>query len=125
MQNIRKIIDENPAMKGAFVFEENFLDYEQLAVFDRETLYNLIGALIAVFIVILITNGNIIMSIYVVLCIGLTDLDVLALSYYWGLTLNAVTVVNIVLAVGLAVDYSAHIAHSYLEAKCDEEEFEK
>ena len=83
-------------------------------MFDRETLYNLVGALIAVFIVILITNGNIIMSIYVVLCIGLTDLDVLALSYYWGLTLNAVTVVNIVLAVGLAVDYSAHIAHSYL-----------
>ena len=74
MQNIRKIIDSLPAMKGTFVFEESYLDYEQLAVFDRETLYNLVGALIAVFIVILITNGNVIMSIYVVLCIGLTDL---------------------------------------------------
>ena len=85
----------------------------------------MVGALIAVFIVILITNGNIFVSLYVVLCIALTDLNVLALSYYWGLTLNAVTVVNVVLAVGLAVDYSAHIAISYLEAKCDEVEFEK
>ena len=86
-----------------------------MAVFD--TFYNLVGALIAVFIVILI---NIFVSKYVVLCIALTDLNVLALSYYWGLTLKAVTVVNIVLAVGLAVDYSAHIAISYLEAKCEE-----
>lgn len=34
--------------------------------------------------------------------------------WYAGLTFNTVTAINMVLAVGIAVDYSAHIAHSFL-----------
>lgn len=34
--------------------------------------------------------------------------------YYVDLTFNTVTAINMVLAVGIAVDYSAHIAHSFL-----------
>lgn len=33
--------------------------------------------------------------------------------WYAGLTFNTVTSVDLVLAVGVAVDYSAHIAHSF------------
>lgn len=34
--------------------------------------------------------------------------------WYWGLQFNIVTAINIILAVGIAVDYSAHVAHSFL-----------
>eukprot|EP01026_Neomeris_dumetosa_P062918 TRINITY_DN5965_c0_g1_i2.p3 TRINITY_DN5965_c0_g1~~TRINITY_DN5965_c0_g1_i2.p3 ORF type:complete len:128 (+),score=19.81 TRINITY_DN5965_c0_g1_i2:528-911(+) len=44
----------------------------------------------------------------------LTDVCLLGFMWYVDLTFNVVTAINIVLAVGLAVDYSAHIAHSYL-----------
>ena len=37
--------------------------------------------------------------------------------YYVDLTFNTVTAINMVLAVGIAVDYSAHIAHSFLVVK--------
>jgi len=33
-----------------------------------------------------------------------------------GLTYNAVTCLNIVFAVGIAVDYTMHITHSFLNA---------
>ena len=34
-----------------------------------------------------------------------------------GLTIDAVTIINLVVAIGLIVDYSAHIAHSFVVAK--------
>lgn len=34
--------------------------------------------------------------------------------YYWDLTIDTVAVINLVLAVGLAVDYAAHVAHSFM-----------
>ena len=35
----------------------------------------------------------------------------------WGLTIDSVAIINLVLAIGLAVDYSCHIAHSFLQTK--------
>ena len=56
-------------------------------------------------------------TLMVLMCVLLVDLFVMALIYYWGLTFNNVVVVNTVIAIGLSVDYSAHIAHTYLVVK--------
>merc|ERR1711871_634732 len=40
----------------------------------------------------------------------------------WGLTLNSVTLVNLILAISLVVDYTIHIVHRYLQLKHDEDE---
>lgn len=34
--------------------------------------------------------------------------------HFWGLTIDTVTCIQLVLAIGLAVDYSAHIGHTYM-----------
>ena len=34
--------------------------------------------------------------------------------YLWGLTIDTVTCIQLVLAIGLAVDYSAHIGHTFM-----------
>ncbi len=47
------------------------------------------------------------------------DVNLLGMIYYWGMSLNAVTVVNVVLAIGIALDYSSHIAHAYIMAEGD------
>lgn len=36
------------------------------------------------------------------------------LRYFWGLAIDTVAVINLVLAVGLSVDYAAHVAHSFM-----------
>ena len=53
---------------------------------------------------------------------GLIDLNLLALIWYWGLELNFITMINLILAIGLAVDYSAHIAHAYNCSEAPEDE---
>ena len=37
--------------------------------------------------------------------------------HFWGLTIDVVSCVNLVIAVGLCVDYSAHIAHYFMTCK--------
>ena len=37
--------------------------------------------------------------------------------FYWGLTIDTVSCMSVVLVVGLCVDYSAHIAHAFIVEK--------
>ena len=34
--------------------------------------------------------------------------------YFWNMSIDTVTMTNIIISVGLCVDYSAHIAHTFL-----------
>ena len=34
--------------------------------------------------------------------------------HFWGLTIDTVSCINLVLAIGLCVDYAAHIAHTFM-----------
>ena len=34
--------------------------------------------------------------------------------HFWGLTIDTVTTIILVLAVGLSVDYASHIAHTFM-----------
>jgi len=68
----------------------------------------------AVVLVILFITTSLTATLLVAICVALVDLFLLALLYYWGLTFNTIVVLQIVIALGLAVDYSAHIAHCYL-----------
>ena len=47
----------------------------------------------------------------------LVDFFVFSLAYYWDLTFNHLLSINMSFALGIAVDYSTHIAHTYLLVK--------
>jgi predicted RND superfamily exporter protein len=44
----------------------------------------------------------------------LSLVEVGGFMHYWGLTIDTVSCVNLIIAIGLCVDYSAHIAHGFL-----------
>lgn len=68
----------------------------------------------AVCVVILFITTSLTATLLVAICVALVDLYLLALLYFWGLTFNTIVVLQVVIALGLAVDYSVHIAHNYL-----------
>jgi len=78
-------------------------------------------AVVAVFIIMLLMSANIQVTLLVMICVIIVDVDLFGLIYYWDLELNNVAVLNLVLAIGLSVDYSAHIAHAYLASKPPED----
>jgi len=99
---------------SSFPFMFMYLYYEQYAIIVREALTNLALALVAVFIICLVVIANVQCAILVMLCVVLVDIDILGLMYVWGLSIDSVSIINLVLAIGLAVDYSAHIAHAFM-----------
>jgi len=102
---------------GAFPFFTAFLYFDGNAVVGSETIQNILIACVCVFIVNLVMLADFFAAALVLLMIGLVDICILGYMAHWGLDFNSVTAINLVLAVGLAVDYSAHIAHSFLVEK--------
>merc|ERR1712195_382770 len=72
------------------------------------------GAVILVMIAVMIPVPRI--AIWVALCIILSIIDVVGILFYWNIQINGVSTIYILISVGLAVDYSAHIAHMFVES---------
>ena len=62
----------------------------------------------------LILIADLVVSLLVFLCVILTILDIVGGLYFMGLTIEIVTSVQLILSVGLALDYSAHIGVTYI-----------
>ena len=43
--------------------------------------------------------------------------ELFGLMYIWDVPLNSVSMINLVMALGFSVDYSAHIAHAYVTSE--------
>lgn len=97
-----------------FSFTQYYFNYETYVVFTQEAIMNVCLALVAVFVVLMIVTANFTVTMFILLCVALVDLFLLGLLDFWDVTLNSVTIVNNVIAIGLAVDYSAHIGHAFL-----------
>ena len=100
---------------ASFPYMFMYLYYEQYAIIQSEAIFNLSLALVAVFVITYVMIVSLRATLLVMLCVVLVDIDILGLMWLWGLTIDSVAIINLVLAVGLAVDYSVHIAHAFLQ----------
>lgn len=99
-----------------FPYSGAYLFWELFAVFDHETALSLGLACTMVYIVLVIMYGDFITSAIVLMMVGFVDVMILGMLHFWGEALNSVTISNIVIAVGLSVDYNAHLAHAFKNA---------
>ena len=112
-----RYIESTFGIDETFSYATEYLDFEIYVQFIPDTAKSIGLSFVAVFFVLLLITGNLKVTTVVTLSIMLVDVYLYALIFYWGLTFNNIVVINIVVAVGLSVDYSAHIAHSYLTSK--------
>ncbi|CAN0219603.1 unnamed protein product [Pylaiella littoralis] len=98
----------------AFPWSQSYLQWETFQIIYKELYQGLGLCLGAVFILTLILIAHPLSAGLVFLMVTFTIVDVLGIMYFWGLAIDTVAVINLVLAVGLSVDYAAHIAHSFM-----------
>ena len=60
---------------------------------------------------------NLHICLMVVFMVTLSLTDIVGFLHFWNITIDVISCINIVLAVGLCVDYSVHIGHAYLVSK--------
>ena len=83
-----------------------------LQVISSELIRNLGLTMAAVVVVTLILISDLVTVFWVFTCIAFTLIDLLGLMYFWGLTVEISSSIIVILAAGLAIDYSAHIGHT-------------
>jgi len=93
-----------------------YIFFEQYSYILDVAFLSLGLALLAVFIVTLLTLGNITLSLIIVAIVSFIQVDLIGLMYLWGINVNALSVVNLVMAIGISVEFCVHIAHSFLLA---------
>jgi predicted RND superfamily exporter protein len=71
-------------------------------------------AIAAVAVIVFVTVASPMTAILITLNVAFCLAEILGFMWALGFAIDSVTVINLVLAVGLSVDYSAHVGHSFM-----------
>lgn len=112
--DIKKIVPGDSSGDASFPYSFQFLYWEEVGIIDQELLRNIsiCGAVICVIVALMIPVPRI--AIWVIASIILSVVDLLGFLYWWGVTISSISTIYVLISVGLAVDYSAHIAHMFV-----------
>lgn len=114
MLDMRHRADFNPEGLSVQVFTPNFIVFEQFVVILPNTLQNLAIALFAMLIVSLTLIPNPLVALLVTLCVASIESGVVGFMSLWGVSLDGISMINIILCIGFSVDFSAHICYSFV-----------
>jgi len=77
-------------------------------------LYLCLGlALLAVFLVSMFMLGNVLLAVVVLVMVVSIEVDIIGLMYLWDVELNAISMVNLVMAVGISVEFCVHLTQCF------------
>jgi len=115
MDSLREAVESWSDLPGQpFVYTYQFLSWEVFRIIRKEMFLNVSLCLVAVFVIMMIFLAHPGIALLVVLCVVMTIIEVLGCMNMWGLAIDNVSVIQLVISVGLAVDYAAHIGHTFM-----------
>lgn len=115
MTDARKFVRDTFIEPKPFAYSDAYTNIETEVLIVDEMTLNLVLALVAVALVSLFIVIRPTAVLLICVFVAVIDIDIIGTMYFWGLQINTVTVVQMVMAVGLVVDYVAHILHYYLK----------
>ena len=112
-----RYLEKEYGLDFTYSYQIDYRNFEIYRVLGKEVLNMLAYALLTVTLVVLFITFDVRMTLIVVTVVLLVVVYMTAICHHWGLTLNNFFAVNLTFALGIAVDYSVHIAHKYLTIK--------
>ncbi|XP_073833779.1 Niemann-Pick type C-1b [Musca autumnalis] len=114
---INEMFAENNVDATIFPYCVFFIFYEQYLTIWDDALFSLGISLVAIFLVtFLITGFDILSAGMVLFMVLLILINMCGMMWAWGITLNAISLVNLVVSVGIGVEFVSHIIRSYKNA---------
>lgn len=112
-ESINSHLPDNIAVE-VFPYSIFYVFYEQYLTMWKDTMFSLGISVVAIFVVTFLLMGlDLVSSAVTTITISMIVADIGGLMYWWGITLNAVSLVNLVMAVGIAVEFCSHLVHSF------------
>ncbi|XP_056169603.1 uncharacterized protein LOC115672607 isoform X4 [Syzygium oleosum] len=91
-----------------YIFFEQYLDIWRVA------LMNIAIALGAIFVVFLVVTSSLWSSVIILIVLAMIVVDLMGVMALLNIQLNAVSVVNLVMSIGIAVEFCVHIIQAFL-----------
>lgn len=113
-----RIADDLSAQTGATIFPYSlfFVFFDQYAHIISMTQEVLGLGLASVLIVTALLLGSWRTGTIVTAVVALTVVNVMGVMGLWGISLNAISLVNLVISLGIAVEFCAHVARSFMSS---------
>ncbi|KAL4457923.1 hypothetical protein ABPG75_012788 [Micractinium tetrahymenae] len=96
--------------------------FEQYLTIAGEALALLGSAMVAIFLICLAATGSPWSATLICLTLCMLLVDVMGFMALAGIQLNAVSLVNLVMSLGIGVEFCAHLVHAFMEEKGSSEE---
>lgn len=105
-------LDRRP--DAVFSYSVFYVFYEQYLTMWRDTLESLLVSLLAIFCVTFVLMGfDLASSAVILLVITMILVNMFGLMFWWEIQLNAISLVNLVMAVGISVEFCSHLTRAF------------
>ncbi|OQR66928.1 patched domain-containing protein 3-like, partial [Tropilaelaps mercedesae] len=116
MVELRSIADRHSAF-NVTVFHPMFVFFDQYLLIRPTTAQSVAVATIVMVLVALLLLPSWWAVLWVAVAIVSIELGVVGFMTFWGVNLDSISMINLIMCIGFSVDYSAHIAHAFLAGR--------
>ncbi len=99
------------------VYHPAFIYFDQFAVIISNTIQNLVVATCAMLVISLLLISNPLCSLWVTFSIASVIVGVAGFMALWNVSLDAVSMIILVICIGFSVDFSAHISYAFVSSE--------
>uniref|UniRef100_A0A8C4Q4A4 Niemann-Pick disease, type C1 n=1 Tax=Eptatretus burgeri TaxID=7764 RepID=A0A8C4Q4A4_EPTBU len=111
--NITHMLNITGSTSRAFPYSVFYVFYEQYLTIVEDTVMSLGLSLSAIFVVMLVLL-DIWSALLACLTIAMIIVDMFGVMWMWGISLNAVSLVNLVMSVGISVEFCSHVVRAFV-----------
>ena len=116
MLEIRSKLSSQSKVKHSIAANE-FVYFEQYAVVIKEIIISLVSVSVVILVVLIPFCIHPIIILMIFFGFVILIFELLGLMYFWGVDLSVISLINLVMAVGFSVDYSAHVAQAFVSSR--------
>ncbi|XP_056095284.1 patched domain-containing protein 3-like [Rhinichthys klamathensis goyatoka] len=99
------------------VYHPAFVYFDQFAVIVSNTIQNIVVATCAMLVISLLLIPNPLCSLWVTFAIASVIVGVAGFMALWDVSLDAVSMIILVICIGFSVDFSAHISYAFVSSE--------
>ncbi|XP_059828012.1 patched domain-containing protein 3-like isoform X1 [Hypanus sabinus] len=98
------------------VYHSAFIYFDQYLVIVSNTTQNVVVAALAMLLIALLLIPNPVCSLWVTLATASVLVGVTGFMAFWGVNLDSISMINLVICIGFSVDFSAHISYAFVSS---------
>ncbi|XP_054847809.1 patched domain-containing protein 3-like [Eublepharis macularius] len=99
------------------VYHPAFIYFDQYLVISQNTIQNVLIAAGAMLLISLLLIPNPLCSLWVTFTIASVIIGVTGFMAYWDVSLDSISMINLVICIGFSVDFSAHISYAFVSSE--------